>query len=125
MFKRAFRLIDAYFPLSGSLRQNVEIDDKSGLVDIPASLFLRPWSKKLSFLEAIRLWRITWSMTRTAKKGGVFHLWWHPHNFGSNMVENLHFLEEILKHYQKLNAKYGFQSATMADVAFQFKNNKV
>ena len=125
LFKRAFRLIDAYFPLSGSLRQNVEIDDKSGLVDIPASLFLRPWSKKLSFLEAIRLWRITWSMTRTAKKGGVFHLWWHPHNFGSNMVENLHFLEEILKHYQKLNAKYGFQSATMADVAFQFKNNKV
>jgi len=125
IFRRAFRLLDAYLPLSGSLRQQIKKDKLSGMINIPASLFLRPWNKRFYFLELLRLRRIKWSMTRTAKKGGIFHLWWHPHNFGVNMNENLHFLENILKHYQKLNAKYGFQSATMADVAFQFKNNKV
>jgi len=125
LLRRAFRLLDAYIPLSGSLRQKVKIDKLSGMLNIPASLFLRPWSKRLMFIEPLRLWRIKWSMTRTAKKGGVFHLWWHPHNFGSNSVENMYFLEEILKHYKKLNSKYDFKSLTMADIAYQLKNNKV
>lgn len=121
-FKRVFRLIDAYLPLSGSLRQKVKVDKKSGLFDIPASLFLRPYSMRLSFLEKLRLWRIKLSMTRTAKKGGIFHLWWHPHNFGCNTLENLTFLEEILKHYKHLNEQYDFESLTMEQVALQVKN---
>jgi peptidoglycan/xylan/chitin deacetylase (PgdA/CDA1 family) len=120
--KRAFRLLDSYIPLSGSLRQQIIVDDASGLVNVPASLFLRPWSQRLSILEPLRLWRIKWSMTRTAKKGGLFHLWWHPHNFGMNMAENLIFLEEILKHYQMLNKKYSFQSLSMADVALKIED---
>jgi hypothetical protein len=119
MLRRAFRLIDAYLPLSGSLRQKIEVDEKSGLVNVPASLFLRPWSNKARLFEKLRLWRIKWSMTRAAKKGGVFHLWWHPHNFGSNTEQNLKFLEEILKHYQFLNKECGFKSATMIDAALQ------
>jgi len=121
LFKRAFRLVDSYIPLSGSLRQNVKRDRISNLVDIPASLFLRPWSSNFSFLEPFRLWRIKWSMTRAAKKGGMFHLWWHPHNFGVNTYQNLAFLEQILKHYQKLNIKYGFESLTMNEVASRTK----
>lgn len=116
-FKRAFRLLDAYFPLSGSLRQKAKVDEKSGLIDIPGSLFLRPWSNKLSSLEKLRSWRIKWSMSQAAKKGGIFHLWWHPHNFGSNMEKNLEFLEGLLIHYKSLNIKYNFQSLTMADIA--------
>lgn len=120
-FKRAFRLIDAYLPLSGSLRQKVKVDKKSGLFDIPASVFLRPYSVHLSFFEKLRLWRIKWSMTRTAKKSGLFHLWWHPHNFGNNILENLTFLEEILKHFKYLNEQYDFESLTMEQVARQVK----
>lgn len=122
IIKRAFRLIDSYIPLSGSLRQAVIIDENSGLVNVPASLFLRPWSNRFSILEPLRLWRIKWSMTRTAKKGGIFHLWWHPHNFGCNTLENLTFLEEILKHYKHLNEQYDFESLTMEQVALQVKN---
>lgn len=122
IIKRAFRLIDSYIPLSGSLRQSINIDTNSDLVNVPASLFLRPWSNKLAILEPLRLWRIKWSMTRTAKKGGIFHLWWHPHNFGCNTLENLTFLEEILKHYKHLNEQYDFESLTMKQVVLQVKN---
>lgn len=122
IIRRAFRLLDAYIPLSGSLRQKPIVDCASGMVNIPASLFLRPASSKLSFLESIRLWRIKWGMTQTAKKGGIFHLWWHPHNFGCNTLENLTFLEEILKHYKYLYEQYDFESLTMEQVALQVKS---
>ena len=52
-------------------------------------------------------------MKYAAKNNEVFHLWWHPHNFGSNMEENFYNLEEILKEYTKLNNKYDFKSSTM------------
>jgi len=120
LLKRMFRLVDAYIPMSGSLRQKVNIE--KDLVDIPASLFLRAFSKRVSLIEPLRLWRIKWSMSRAAKKGGVFHLWWHPHNFGKNITENLDFLEKILIHYQYLNKKYNFKSMTMANIASQVKN---
>ncbi|PTO51483.1 polysaccharide deacetylase [Vibrio splendidus] len=119
-FRRIFRLLDSYLPLSGSLQQKPTLDLESSMINIPASLFLRPFSKRLFFLEPIRLWRIKWSMTQAAKNGGVFHLWWHPHNFGSNLEENFSFLEEILKHYKYLNCRYGFDSITMENKATDF-----
>ncbi len=117
--RRAYRLLDAYIPLSGTLRQKPTIDKVSGMVNVPASLFLRPWSRKLSLLEPIRLWRIKWSMTKTAKKGGIFHLWWHPHNFGTNSERNIDFLKKILIHYKLLNENYEFESLTMEGVALR------
>ncbi len=121
--KRIFRLIDAYIPLSGSQRQKIKRHTESGMINIPASLFLRPWSNRLSFIEFIRLWRIKWSMKQAAKKGGVFHLWWHPHNFSENTQNNLIFLEEIFVHYQTLNKQYGFKSSSMLDVATEYSEN--
>ncbi|WNO61688.1 polysaccharide deacetylase family protein [Rheinheimera sp. MMS21-TC3] len=122
--KRLFRLIDTYIPLSGSLRQQVKLDKASGMVDVPASLFFRPYSSKLRFLDGIKLRRLKWSMTRTAKKGGVFHLWWHPHNFGQYTEQNLQQLELLLQHYQMLNKRYGFKSVTMQQAATQFLAGK-
>lgn len=117
IIRRAYRLLDAYFPLSGSLRQIPVIDEASGMVNVPASLFLRPWSERFKLFEPIRLWRIKWSMTRAAKHGGIFHLWWHPHNFGANIEKNLSFLEDVLKHYKYLNNRYGMESLTMKSVS--------
>jgi hypothetical protein len=56
-------------------------------------------------------------MTYAAKNGEVFHLWWHPHNFGVNKMENLDFLMKILKHYKYLNQKYEFQNVTMNELS--------
>lgn len=123
IIRRAFRLVDAYLPLSGSLRQQPKQDETSGMVNVPASLFLRPWSERFALLEFLRLWRIKWSMTQTAKKGGIFHLWWHPHNFGANTQQNLQFLEKILVHYKHLNDQYDFQSSNMTEIALLVKSN--
>ena len=54
-------------------------------------------------------------MTRAARGGYCFHLWFHPHNIGTNVTYNIESLEEILKHYQILNQKYGFESLAMGE----------
>jgi len=56
-------------------------------------------------------------MEYAATRGMVYHLWWHPHNFGTNLPENLNFLEKILQSYQKLNSQYKMQSLNMGEVA--------
>jgi len=123
-FRRPFRLADAYLNLSG---HNCYADDEMKediLINIPSSRFLRPYSKKLSFLENLRLKRITESMTYAAEKGLTYHLWWHPHNFGANIFENFSFLERILMHYEKLHNKYLFESINMNDLANELNREK-
>ena len=56
-------------------------------------------------------------MTAAARTGGVFHLWWHPHNFGVNQEENLSILEAVLRHYRTLADSYGMQTHCMGDFA--------
>ena len=55
-------------------------------------------------------------MLSAAKQGKGFHLWWHPHNFGKNVRENLHVLCEVLEFYNKLKVDYGMASLTMSEV---------
>lgn len=112
---RATRLVDAYLNVSG--RHSFIPELNNDIVNIPASLFLRPYSGKLRFADSLRLQRIKSSMTYAAKNDEGYHLWWHPHNFGLNLKENLAFLEEILKHYQQLHHQYGMQSKTMRSIA--------
>jgi peptidoglycan/xylan/chitin deacetylase (PgdA/CDA1 family) len=122
--KRAFRLMDTYINLSGYNTYSYEKIAESYPYNIPASRFLRPYSPRLKFLEALRLRRIKNAMTHAAQEGEVFHLWWHPHNFGSNQKENLTFLESILAHYSKLHKKYPFHSRSMQEVAHQLNSLK-
>lgn len=112
---RVTRLVDSYFNVSGHHSFVPEIND--GIINIPASRFLRPYSSKLKFADGLRLQRIKSSMTYAAENDEGYHLWWHPHNFGMNLKENLAFLEEILKYYQQLHHQYGMQSKTMRSIA--------
>lgn len=110
---RAIRLGDSYLPISGN--QFVEVSSARGLLELPASLPLRPWDYRLAAIEPIRLMRLKRAMTFAAKGGGIFHLWWHPHNFGVNIEENLAVLELLLQHYVQLRDKFGMRSAQMGD----------
>lgn len=110
---RGIRLADAYLPISGN---NVTTPSSIfGLVDLSASLSLRPWPSRFSVLEPIRLMRIKHAMTAAAKADGVFHLWWHPHNFGVRIDENLAILKSVLQHFERLRDTYGMRSLTMSD----------
>lgn len=122
-YRRMFRLIDAYINLSGHNCYRDEYFRKKGIIDIPSSRFLRPYSTSLSFLDSLRLKRIKGGMTYAAVNNQTFHLWWHPHNFGVNQQENFRFLELILRHYQLLKRQYGFKSVTMLELAEFIKSN--
>ena len=113
-FKRFIRFSDTYFNLTGYHCYS-QIADKNGMYNVKASLFLRPFSKKLFFLESLKVYRIKQAMRYAAKNNQVFHLWWHPHNFGSHPKENFKNLKKILTYYNELQSKYGMESRTMSD----------
>ena len=115
--RRALRLLDSFVNITGYHTYSYESLRKSTPFNIPSSRLLRPYSKKLSWLQPLKIKRITQAMTHAAKNNEVFHLWWHPHNFGRNLEANISILDAVLAHYQELNKKYGFQAATMQDVA--------
>ncbi len=111
---RLCRLLDTYLPISG---YNTHTLKKEFPVNIPASRFLKPYHKNFAWLEKLKLKRIMNEMTIAAKNKQVYHLWWHPHNFGVNTHENFANLSIILNHYQQLNKKYGFINSTMTEAA--------
>ncbi len=114
-FIRLCRLLDTYLPVSG-YKNSYVIKKENGLpVNIPASRFLKPYNKNLAFLERIKLKRIMNEMTKAAIKNEVYHLWWHPHNFGINIAENMANLKVILNHFKVLNKEYGFANNTMQE----------
>jgi len=114
LLRRFSRLIDAYINISGMNSYDWSaLKDISGLYNIPSSRFLRPYSHKLRFFEYLRLKRIKNAMTHAAINEEVFHLWWHPHNFGKDLKQNIAFLRSILEHQHTLQKIYGFESRTM------------
>jgi peptidoglycan/xylan/chitin deacetylase (PgdA/CDA1 family) len=116
---RGCRLADSYLPLAGPHDREPAL--VAGMVDVPASRFLRPVSGNAA-LERLRLWRITSAMETAARRRRLFHLWWHPHNFGVDLPENLAFLRKILDHFRILQDRYGMRSMTMAAVADEVLN---
>ena len=115
--RRALRLLDAYINISGHNCYDKQFLKSNYPVNIPSSRFLRPYSKSLKFFENQRLNRILTGMTHAAKNNLMYHIWWHPHNFGVNQQENFLFLNKILEHYSKLQKTYNFQSITMSGLA--------
>lgn len=124
LLKRIFRTANCYINIGG--HHCYSFDELAGKppYDIPSSRFLRPQTKKLSFLKFFQLRRIKKSMTYAAKKGLIYHIWWHPHNFSANMEENFMFLKKILEHYRELNLTYNFESNTMAEIGLELDNLK-
>lgn len=119
---RISRMIDTYINITGHNCYSKSYMKNSEPVNIPSSRFLRPYSQKISFLDNLRLKRITKSMTHAAKNNLCYHLWWHPHNFGINLQQNINFLEKILQHYDTLKSKYNFKSMSMAEITEKIQN---
>jgi len=112
---RALRLADSWVPVTGTNVGQAERDN--GMFNVPASQFLRPYSTALSALDSLKLLRIKRGMTQAAQSGGIYQLWWHPHNFGRNLEQNLGALESLLGHFQTLRDKFGMRSQALADFA--------
>jgi peptidoglycan/xylan/chitin deacetylase (PgdA/CDA1 family) len=115
--KRAVRLADAYAPIAGWRTHPWPVADGTRLADIPASAFLRPYRPELRHLDRLRLLRLSTSLTHAARRGRIFHLWWHPHNFGTHLAENMRLLEHLLDHFDALRRAHGMESMTMGEAA--------
>ena len=119
IFRRICRLLDTYIPIT---HQNSYKDDSLKVnpgqpINIPARRFFRPYNSKLRVLEPLRIFRIKKEMEKAAKANEMYHLWWHPHNFGANMQDNLKNLEKVLLIFSRCRDKYGMQSYTMNELS--------
>lgn len=117
--RRLFRAADTLFPLgkeTSYLRSDLETE-KGWPLEIPASRLLRPALPQYPFINRLKNRRVHTEMTHAAQNRRVYHLWWHPHNFGNHPHENLKDLEGILQVYKILHEEYGMVSLTMGNLA--------
>jgi Polysaccharide deacetylase len=116
LFRRALRLVDTYIPISGYHIHSLQTCKRGQLLNIPSSRFLRPYSEKLRLLEKLKLFRIKQEMTKAAKQNKLYHIWWHPHNFGNDVQKNLQNLTSIIEHFLFLKKTYGMRSLNMQEI---------
>lgn len=112
---RALRLVDSYVDISGANTAAPAVTTEGGC-DVPASRFLRPYARRLAVFDALRLARITAAMRRAAERGEIFHIWWHPHNFGQCLPENIAFLTQVLQEFARLRAETGMRALNMGEI---------
>lgn len=111
------RFIDTYLNFSGKKSYKIEDCISDGIVNLKASVFFRKYNTKLEFLEPYKVACIKRQMKKAARRGEIFHLWWHPHNIGRNLDKCIEQLNEIFTYYEQLNCQYGFESKNMGEVA--------
>jgi peptidoglycan/xylan/chitin deacetylase (PgdA/CDA1 family) len=115
---RAARLLDAHVPITGTnLHAWKHVVEADNLCNVPASLFLRPCIPGFRAMDALRLRRISECLKQAAQSKRIFHLWWHPHNFGAYPEANLEFLRRIVAVYRHWQARMGLRSMNMSEVA--------
>jgi hypothetical protein len=93
-----------------------ELKEVDGILIIPSSRFLRKYCPGLRMFERLKIHRIKKQMEYAARTGKIFHLWFHPHNFGFHTQQNLKNLQEILEYFCYLNKKYEMQSLNMNEI---------
>lgn len=116
---RLSRLIDSYIAISGHNTYNMDetiVSDELP-INLAASRLFRPYSNRMAILEPLRINRIKQEIKYAARYGEMYHLWWHPHNFGADIDKNMKNLESVLRYYAECHKKYGMQSYTMSDLA--------
>ena len=114
--RRGLRLLDSYVPLGGSYAAERSVDEH-GAVPLRAGLFFRPYSSSRRRLEPLRMRRLFAAMRDAAERQRDFHLWWHPHNFGTHTDENLAMLRKVLGEYRTLRERYAWPSWSMGEAA--------
>jgi hypothetical protein len=124
LWKRLNRGLDAYFPIGkkNTFKVNTLAVDNQLPVCIPASRLLRPYNPKEGLLNNLKIRRIRSEMSRAARRGEVYHLWWHPHNFGNYPQESLQGLREILTHFDYCRQRWKMQSLNMGEIISLLKS---
>jgi hypothetical protein len=117
---RASRLADSYVGASPPPTTSwADVTEEGGICNVPASAFLRPYSRRLAKLRPLQERRLRMGLRDAARGSRIFHVWWHPHNFARNRRENFSLLETLLDEFANLAGSDGLKSMSMQDVAVQ------
>lgn len=117
-WKRLNRGLDAYFSIGGKTSYALNtVKEEHGVILLPASRLLRPYNPKELVLNRLKIQKIKKEMSAAAKNNEVYHLWWHPHNFGNYTQQNIDGLIEIANHFRKLHKEFGMVSMNMGEIA--------
>jgi peptidoglycan/xylan/chitin deacetylase (PgdA/CDA1 family) len=115
---RVARIADTYMDISGKRTARwEEILEPSGLCNVRASRFLWPYRPGLKELEEKRLKRMIEQVKFAAQEHAIVHIWFHPHNFGVHLEQNLHVLEDIFQAFAFARERDGMRSLSMNAVA--------
>ena len=110
--------LDNYIPLARTCSFSRKDVEKIGrLMNIRNSRFFKPYRPQYAFAERLKLWRYKLEMKSAAKRGEIYHIYWHPHNFAENTEINFRQMEELMLHFDRLNRKYGMQSRNMSETS--------
>jgi peptidoglycan/xylan/chitin deacetylase (PgdA/CDA1 family) len=121
--RRAVRICDSVAPIDRDVAYSWDSlrvsHRRTGVVDVRASGFLRPRGSGIrrGALGALQQRRLVSAIRDAAATNRIFHLWWHPHNFGRDLETNLAALESILHEVSLLRERFGFESLSMAEAA--------
>jgi peptidoglycan/xylan/chitin deacetylase (PgdA/CDA1 family) len=119
LHKRGTRLLDSYVNLSGhNLIGWHELRRPDGLYAIRDSMFLRSHNPRLRHLQPLHLRRIVDGIEAAGTEQKIFHLWWHPQDFGHYPDENIAFLRNVLEAFARCREQYGMRSLTMNDLSY-------
>lgn len=119
--QKIFRTGDAYIGRKNKSYKDIP-EIFQGITGQKASRLLRPNSGK-NFPDKLRIKRILSEISMAGRNKEVYHLWWHPHNFGGNPEKNLQELKIILKHFKICEKKFGFESKNMLGVDMKANQN--
>ena len=116
--KKLFRSADCFFRMgatSSYRMEEIQAFENEPLI-LPASRILRPYHPRTPLLNKLRLRRILNEMEWAAEHGEVYHLWWHPHNFGNDPVQSMKELHQLVGYFSMLREKYGMESLSMENL---------
>lgn len=116
LLKRFFRTGDTFIHIGQQSHYPMPKSEEGKSLLLPASRLLRPFRKD-GILHKQRLKRIKDELLAAAKTGEVYHLWWHPHNFGLYSSENLHYLEQLFQYFDTLRKECDMVSLNMRNSA--------
>lgn len=118
-WKRLTRGMDAYFPIGNKKTYPISsLEVRPGFpLCLPASRLLRPYRPEELFLNEMKIKRVLTELKYAARKKEIYHLWWHPHNFGNYPEESLNGLKRILAGYDFCRREFCMTSMTMGELA--------
>lgn len=115
---RVARLIDTYAGVAPPPTADWgALVEPGGLCNVPASAFLREFDPGRKMLEPLRRARLIAGLRDAARRGRIFHLWWHPHNFSRHPRQSFDLLNRLLDDFDRLAETEGMQSLSMRDVS--------